>query len=122
MIMAKVLMVDDSAVLLKIARMTLEKAGHTVIEGHNGVEAVALCKAEKPNIIFMDAEMPEMDGTEACRTIKNDPETKSTPVYIYTGHELGGEDEQNFMAAGANGVLQKPYKPPEMLERIAKAS
>jgi len=120
--MAKVLMVDDSPVLLKIARVQLEKGGHSVIEAHDGAEAVDQAKKEKPAIIFMDSEMPEMDGTEACKTIKNDPETKSIPVYIYTGHELGGEEEEGFKAAGADGCLQKPYKPSEMFELINKAS
>ena len=120
--MAKVLMVDDSPVLLKIAKMQLEKGGHTVVTGENGQEAVALAKSEKPVIIFMDSEMPEMDGTEACKAIKADPETKGIPVYIYTGHDLGGEEEAAFKAAGADGCLQKPYKPPAMMELIAKAA
>lgn len=119
--MAKILMVDDSPVLLKIARQQLEKGGHTVIEGHNGQEAVDLAKSEKPNIIFMDSEMPEMDGTEACKVLKSDPETKGIPVYIYTGHDLGGDEEAGFKAAGADGCLQKPYKPPEMFVLIDKA-
>jgi CheY-like chemotaxis protein len=116
--MAKVLMVDDSPLLLKIARSHLEKGGHTVIEARDGREAVDKARVERPDIIFLDAEMPEMDGWEACETLKKDPGTAAIPIYMYTGHDLGGEEEERFKAVGANGYLQKPYKPDEMYNVI----
>lgn len=118
--MAKVLVADDSTLLLKIAISHLQKGNHTVFTAVNGREAVDKARAEKPDIIFLDAEMPEMDGLEACKTLKGDPSTKDIPVYMYTGHDLGGEEEKHFFAAGADGCLQKPYKPDEMFDRINK--
>jgi len=113
-------MVDDSNLLLKIATAHLQKAGHTVITAQNGQEAVDKARAEKPDIIFLDAEMPVMDGLEACQILKKDESTKAIPVYMYTGHDLEGEEAKQFALAGANGCLQKPYKPDEMYDRINK--
>jgi CheY-like chemotaxis protein len=120
--MAKILLVDDSPLLLKIGKSLLEKEKHTVLTAKNGEEAVALARQETPHIIFMDAEMPGMDGPTACRTLKNDAATKAIPVYICTGHDLAGEQAQVFRSAGADGCLQKPFKTEDMLPLIAKAS
>ena len=65
---AKILIADDSDMMRKIAKMIMEKAGHTVIEAHDGNEAVALAKNELPNLVLLDAEMPEMDGRHARRS------------------------------------------------------
>jgi CheY-like chemotaxis protein len=118
--MAKVLLVDDSPLLLKIGRALLEKEGHTVLTALNGREAVAAAKTGGPQVIFMDAEMPDMDGTEACRALKADASTKAIPVYICTGHDLTPEQTKKFRSAGAIGWLQKPYKSEEMSDLIAK--
>ncbi len=119
--MAKILLVDDSPLLLKIGRSLLEKEGHTVLTAKDGHEAVAAALKESPQIIFMDAEMPGMDGPTACGKIKADPATKAVPVYICTGHDLAGEQAKVFLTAGANGCLQKPFKIEDMLPLIAKA-
>lgn len=120
--MAKVLLVDDSPLLLKIGKTLLEKEKHSVVTAKDGREAVTVARKEAPQIIFMDAEMPDMDGTEACKVLKSDAATKKIPVYICTGHDLDGEHAAAFKAAGADGCLQKPFKTEEMLPLIDKAS
>lgn len=114
----KVLLADDSAVLLKIARAMVEKGGHSVVDAPNGRVAVEKAKAEKPDIIVLDAEMPEMSGLEALQAIKADPGLNAIPVYIYTGHDLGGPEEAGFKSAGAAGCYSKPYKPDVLLGLI----
>lgn len=118
--MAKVLLVDDSPLLLKIGRALLEKEGHSVLTAPNGREGVAAAKSGSPQVIFMDAEMPDMDGPEACRALKADPSTRSIPVYICTGHDLSDEQTKKFRSAGAIGWLQKPYKSEDISALIAK--
>jgi CheY-like chemotaxis protein len=118
--MAKVLLVDDSPLLLKIGRSLLEKEGHTVLTALSGREAVASAKKEAPGIIIMDAEMPDMDGTTACRALKAEASTKSIPVFICTGHDLNPDQTKKFQAAGASGWIQKPYKPEEISALINK--
>lgn len=115
--MAIILIADDSDMMRKIAKMSIEKGGHTVIEAHDGSEAVALAKSGNPQVILLDAEMPVMDGWEACKAIKADPQTAKIPVLMCTGHDLSEEPEQ-LTAAGANGCITKPYNPAQMLAKI----
>lgn len=119
--MAKILLVDDSPLLLKIGKSLLERDNHVVLTAKDGEEAVSAARRDRPEIIFMDAEMPGMDGATACREIKSDPDMKRIPIYICTGHDLAGEQAAAFTAAGADGCLQKPYKPEDMAPLIAKA-
>lgn len=118
--MAKVLIADDSSMMRKIAKMSLEKGGHTVVEAEDGLMAVNLVKQEMPDIVLLDAEMPEMDGWEACKTIKADPQTAKIPVLMCTGHDLSEEPEQ-LTEAGANGFVLKPYNASVLLEKVAGA-
>ncbi|OGS23651.1 MAG: hypothetical protein A2314_07775 [Elusimicrobia bacterium RIFOXYB2_FULL_50_12] len=115
--MAKVLIADDSDMMRKIARMMLEKGGHSVVEATNGVEAIDKARQEIPDIILLDAEMPEMDGWEASKKIKADPTTGKIPVLMCTGHDLS-EEPETLTAAGADGYISKPYNPAQMLEKI----
>lgn len=115
--MAKVLIADDSLMMRKVAKMTLEKGGHTVIEANDGKEAVDLAVKEMPEVILLDAEMPEMDGWEACKAIKANPQTANIPCLMCTGHDLSEEPEA-LTNAGAAGAITKPYNPSQMLEKI----
>ncbi|OGS03755.1 MAG: hypothetical protein A2339_07825 [Elusimicrobia bacterium RIFOXYB12_FULL_50_12] len=118
--MAKILIADDSDMMRKIAKMSLEKGGHTVVEAADGSEAFEKTKSEMPDIVLLDAEMPEVDGWEACKMIKADPLTAKIPVLMCTGHDLSGEPE-TLTEAGASGYISKPYNPAQMLEKIKAA-
>ncbi len=115
--MPKILIADDADLMRKIAKMSLEKGGHQVVEASDGAKAVELAKTEKPDLILLDAEMPEMDGWEAAKAIKSAPETSSIPVLMCTGHDLTGEEDQ-LNEVGASGFITKPYNPTTMLEKI----
>lgn len=117
--MAKVLIADDSDMMRKIAKMALEKGGHTVIEAANGQQAVELAQKELPDIILLDAEMPCVDGWEACKMIKSNPQTASIVVLMCTGHDLSEEPEM-LTSCGATDYITKPYQPAQILEKIAK--
>jgi CheY-like chemotaxis protein len=117
--MAKILIADDSLMMRKVARMSLEKGGHTVVEAEDGAQAVAMAKAELPHLILLDAEMPELDGFEASKAIKADPLTAAIPVLICTGHDLSEEPEA-LKNAGATGSITKPYNPAQLLEKVSE--
>jgi two-component system, cell cycle response regulator DivK len=116
--MAKVLVADDSDIVRKIARMSLTPGGHSIVEAHDGNEAVALARSEHPDIILLDAEMPEMDGWEACKVIKADAATAGIPIIMCTGNDLA-EDPEDLNKSGANGYVIKPYDPETILKKIA---
>jgi len=106
--MVKILFVDDAELMLKIAKTMLEKFGYQVLTASNGKEAIELAEKEKPDIIFLDAEMPEMDGWETCRVIKNTLTIKDIPTIMCTGHE-SDEYRQKSAELGAVGYITKPY-------------
>lgn len=117
--MAKILIAEDSDMMRKIAKMALEKGGHIVIEARNGKEAVELACKETPQLILLDAEMPEMDGWEACKTIKSNPQTSKIPVLMCTGHDLSEEPEQ-LTSVGADGYITKPYQATQILQKVSQ--
>lgn len=115
--MVKVLIADDSDMMRKIAKMSLEREGHHVVEAHNGVSAVEIVAKEMPQAILMDAEMPEMDGWEACKAIKMNPRTAHIPVLMCSGHDLSHQHKL-LTEAGANGYITKPYHPAQIARKI----
>ena len=115
--MAKILIAEDSDMMRKIAKMALEKGGHQVIEAANGAEAVEMAKKELPQVILLDAEMPQMDGWEACRAIKSDAKTSKTKVLMCTGHDLS-EEQDKIKEAGADGYITKPYQVQQVLSKV----
>ncbi|HND64912.1 MAG TPA: response regulator [Elusimicrobiota bacterium] len=117
--MAKVLVADDSAVLLKVARLVFEKAGHRVESASDGQMALDRARTFRPDLIVLDAEMPVLSGLEACRALKADPLTAAAPVHIYTGHDVDGPAAAAFREAGAAAVHAKPYTPAALLALLA---
>lgn len=117
--MVKVLFVDDSDLMLKIAKTMLGKFGYQVITATNGKETIELAEKEKPEVIFLDAEMPEMDGWETCQAIKSNPEIKNIPVIMCTGHE-SEEYRQKGTQIGASGYVTKPYNFELMKQKISE--
>ena len=117
--MATVLIVEDNPDNREIYRTYLEFAGHTVVEAANGVEGVALARVRSPDIILMDVTMPVMDGLEATRRIKSDPDTAAIPIIMLSAHELDSDREAAALA-GADGYLSKPCPPRDVLAAVVE--
>lgn len=114
--MPKILLVDDVRAFLDLEISFLRRAECKVITAMDGLEALKLTKKEKPDLIFLDIEMPRMTGIEVLRIIKNDPELKDTPVVMVTA--LDKEDEA--MRAGADEFLKKPVYEKDILQMVKK--
>jgi len=112
-----VLVVDDSPETLSLLTDTLEDAGITALVARSGGAALSLIERVKPDVILMDAVMPEMDGFETCRRIKQNKDTAHVPVIFMTGLT---DTEHVVMGLEAGGVdyVTKPLAPFEMLARI----
>ncbi|MHB9155639.1 MAG: response regulator [Endomicrobiales bacterium] len=117
--MAKVLIADDSDMMRKIARMSIEKGGHQVVEASTGSAAVEIALREMPQVVLLDAEMPEMDGWEASKAIRSNPRTAHIPILMCTGHDLSEEPEL-LTESGADGYVTKPYNPVQILQKITE--
>jgi two-component system, cell cycle response regulator DivK len=102
-----VLIVDDSEKNRKLAAAVLSAAGFQTLEAGTGAEGVALAAERGPDVILMDLRLPDMDGTEAARTIKGDTRTSRIPVVAMSALPLEGRGEW-LGAAGFAGSLEKP--------------
>jgi two-component system, sensor histidine kinase and response regulator len=110
-----VLLVEDNAVNQRLASRLLEKRGHRVIVAANGLEALAALENGGFDLVFMDVQMPEMDGLEATTAIRKQEELsgKHQPVIALTAHAMKG-DQERCLAAGMDGYLGKPIRPQEL--------
>ena len=113
----KILVVEDTEDNRQILRDLLTQAGFDLIEAHDGAEGVAKAAEHKPDLILMDIQMPVMDGYEATRQIKANPELKAIPIVAVTSYALSG-DEEKARAAGCDGYIAKPYSPRQMLAKV----
>ncbi|UTM21755.1 PAS domain S-box protein [Dyadobacter chenhuakuii] len=106
----RVLIAEDNSVNMLFAKIAIQKAFKDVLitEAVNGVEAVDLCKNALPDIIFMDIQMPEMNGYEAMQAVRKIPEADRVIIIALTAGNSEGERER-CLRAGANGFLTKPF-------------
>ncbi|MFD1614487.1 response regulator transcription factor [Gelatiniphilus marinus] len=113
----KILLVDDEPDILEIVGYNLSNEGYQIITAHNGLQAVKKAKKELPHLIIMDVMMPEMDGIEACETIRKNPDLKNTIITFLTAR---GEDYSQVAGfdAGADDFITKPIKPKVLTSKV----
>ena len=116
--MSKVLVVEDNAANMTLAVFLLESAGHSVINATDAEAGLTLARAEQPQLILMDIQLPGMDGLEATRLLKRDDATREIPVIALTALAMKG-DEERIRAAGCDGYIAKPLAYKEFLAIIA---
>ena len=114
-----ILVVEDQEDNRQILRDLLASAGFRMVEAHDGEQALTVARSERPNLILMDIQLPILDGYDATRSIKRDPELKHIPVIAVTSYALSG-DEERAREAGCDGYVAKPYSPRDLLARIGQ--
>ncbi|GAA3940149.1 response regulator [Litoribacillus peritrichatus] len=116
-----ILAVDDNEANLKLIKTLLTDMGHTVYEAKNGAEAVEQVQINTPDLVFMDIQMPVMDGVEATKTIRSLDERKylQIPIIALTAHALSGEKE-TLIKAGLNDYMTKPVSEDQLIATINK--
>jgi two-component system cell cycle response regulator DivK len=112
-----ILVVEDQEDNRQILRDLLGSAGLRIIEAHDGEQALTVARSERPDLILMDIQLPLVDGYEATRSIKRDPELKDIPIIAVTSYALSG-DEQKAREAGCDAYVAKPYSTRDLLARI----
>ena len=115
-----VLIVDDSRAIRQLLGRTLVAAGYRVLQAGNGREGVDLARAELPDLILLDIDMPVLDGLGAMREIKADPALGTIPVLFLTAR-TSGSDVAEGLGLGAQDYLRKPCEPEELLARVSTA-
>ena len=112
----RILVVEDQADNRRILRDLLTGAGYEIIQAENGEEALAAAARDRPDLILMDIQLPLLDGYEATRRIKADPELRAIPIIVITSYALSG-DESKARAAGCDAYVSKPYSPRALLAK-----
>lgn len=114
-----ILVVDDAGVMRQINALTLKKEGFNVMEAVDGRDALAKMKGQKIDLLLTDINMPEMDGIELIKHVRNDPEHKYMPIIVLS--TLSQEEKvREGKEAGASGWIFKPYRPMQLLDAIRK--
>jgi two-component system cell cycle response regulator DivK len=115
----RILVVEDQEDNRRIIRDLLTSAGYELIEATDGEAGVRLAESERPDLILMDIQLPVLDGHEATRRVKQNPELRHIPIIVVTSYALSGDD-QKAMAAGSDGYVAKPFSPRQLLATIRK--
>ena len=114
---ARILVAEDDADNRRIVVKVLTLEGHRILEASDGASAIALAHREHPDLVIMDLGMPGIDGWEAARRLKADPQTADIPIIALTAYALRG-DEERARGAGCDGYLAKPCRPQTIREVV----
>jgi two-component system chemotaxis response regulator CheY len=113
-----VLVVDDDPFIRKLVATTLEDVAEFELhEAADGMEALAVARRERPTIVFLDVDMPRLDGISACRQLRADPEMEDTTIVMLTAAH-GDEVQRQAEEAGADRFLTKPFSPLDLLRLV----
>jgi len=117
MTVKNILVVDDDPAQLANIRSIVADAGYTVDTANSGSEAIQKAKVGKPDLIFLDIIMPEMDGFQACRQLTRDADTKDIPVIFVTSKNQKA-DRVWAQMQGGKAYITKPYSADDIIDKL----
>lgn len=115
----RILLAEDNEDNRTIYRTILEHSGYTVVEATDGEAAVRLAAEARPDLILLDISMPLLDGWEAARQIRDNPDTGGIPIVALTAHALQ-QDRARAIAEGFDSYLAKPVEPRRVVEEVRR--
>ncbi len=118
--MSLILIVEDNEKNLKLVRDVLQVKGYATIEAGNAEDGINLASARKPDLILMDIQLPGMNGIDALRILRANPETADIPVVAVTASVMQ-QDRNKITEAGFNGYVGKPINLKEFLDAVRNA-
>jgi len=111
------LLVEDNEMTRDMLSRRLVRHGYVVAMAVDGAEGIEMAQTENPDLILMDLSMPVMDGWEATRQLKDNPDTRDIPIIALTAHAMAG-DREKAIEAGCDDYDTKPVELPRLLEKI----
>lgn len=115
--MPRILLVEDNELNRDMLSRRLERKGFEVLIAVNGSEGIQMATSQKPDLILMDMSLPEVDGWEATRQVKQNPQSAHIPVIALTAHAMAG-DREKALEAGCADYDTKPVEFPRLLGKI----
>lgn len=116
---ARILIIEDNPLNLKLARSLLILGGYGVLEAADATSGMALALAERPDLILMDIQLPDLNGLEATQILKGQPETRTIPVVALTSFAMPGDDRK-AREAGCDGYITKPIDTRSFAETVGR--
>lgn len=113
------LLVEDNEDNRIIYSTVLRHVGYEVVEAHDGQQAIDLARSVRPDLILMDISIPRIDGWEATRILRRDPETREIPIIALTAHALA-DDRERATALGFTAYLAKPVEPRAVVAEVRR--
>jgi CheY-like chemotaxis protein len=113
----KILYVEDNEDNVYVLKNRLTRAGFTVLIATDGIQGLAMAASERPDLIVMDLSLPVLDGWEATKRIKAQPDIRHIPVIALSAHAMTG-DRERALAAGCDDFDTKPVEMPRLLEKV----
>jgi len=117
--MKKILVIEDNEANLYLIRFILEKSGYEVIEAKEGAVGVELAVKEKPDLVIMDIQLPDINGLEATKRIRASEVDGEIPIIALTSYAMTG-DRKKALAAGCTGYIEKPINPETFIAEVEK--
>jgi len=112
-----VLAADDDDDILELVAFRLERSGYTVVQAHDGEEALELARSSRPDLAVLDVMMPKMDGFELTRRLREEEATSKMPIILRTARTQEADIQRGF-DAGADDYIRKPFSPQELRSRV----
>lgn len=116
---SKILYVEDNPQNMRLVRKILTNAGYDVAEAVNGEACLSIVEVERPDLILMDVNLPDIDGLEVTRRLRSIPEFAALPIIALTANAMYG-DRERCIEAGCTGYVSKPIMKQELLKTVAK--
>ncbi|OIO33845.1 MAG: DNA-binding response regulator [Candidatus Omnitrophica bacterium CG1_02_40_15] len=113
----KILIIEDEKDIVKMLDYNLKKEGFKALSANNGEDGLDIARKENPDLILLDLMLPEMDGLEVCKAVKNDTKTAHIPIIILTA-KAQEADKIVGLELGADDYMTKPFSPRELIARI----
>ncbi|MFN3650896.1 MAG: response regulator [Armatimonadota bacterium] len=115
--MARILLVEDNEMNRDMLSRRLQRRGYEVVLAVDGQEGVDAARREQPDLVLMDMSLPVLDGWEATRKLREQPETQALPIIALTAHAMAG-DRERALEAGCDDYDTKPIELPRLLSKI----
>ncbi|MFA5103823.1 MAG: response regulator [Candidatus Margulisiibacteriota bacterium] len=117
--MKNILVIEDVEDHLEIVKLILEQHGYNILVATTGLEGLKCARANSPDLVILDVVLPEMNGYEVCKEIKNGADTKEMPV-IMLSVRSNPEDIETAYKAGANKYITKPFNLEDLIKEVKK--
>jgi two-component system, cell cycle response regulator DivK len=115
--MIRIVYIEDNPQNLRLIKRMLSNTGYEVFEAQTGKDGLALIEQERPDLILLDINLPDIEGTEVAMAVKADPALRHIPVIALTANAMHG-DREHFMKMGCEGYIAKPVSRTELNQTI----